>query len=96
MSVTTIELPPVGQTATLLDTVVVERGQDRRTLLRIVPQSVHGVHVSRRLSELTSERWHEVFPLPIKGGMAVVHLGSGKNECPALRAVVEELLIDVS
>lgn len=96
MSVTTIDLPQVGQTATLLDTVVVERGQDRRTLLRVVPASLHHDHVLRRLSALTSERWQELFSLPINGSTVVVHLGSGRNDCSALRTVLEALLADVA
>lgn len=97
MSEASIVLPLPGNSATFHDAIVLERGQDRRTLLRILSNSRHREPLSRRLTQMVSEQWQSMFEVPLPcNSLVVAHIGSGDADCVALREVLNELLAAVA
>lgn len=92
-----ILLPLPGRSATFYGAIVLERGQDRRTLVRLLPSSQHHGPLTQRLDSLVEENWRIMFPVHLPcNSIAVAHIGTGDPNCPSLRQVLNELLVEVA
>lgn len=90
-----ITLPKRGQSQKIRGVIVLERGDYRRTLIRVL-DGKYAPTFSTKLAKMSRERMLEIASVNLPDGPAFVHLGCEEEDCPHLRSVVNSLFTEVA